>query len=57
MERKNKNLELKKSGSFCFYLCEFLSSKFNFLCFFLVFAVKFGSGLSGLGEDRQETTD
>jgi len=57
MERKNKNLELKKSGSFCFYLCEFLSSKFNFLCFFLVFAVKFGSGLSGLGENRQETTD
>jgi len=26
-----KNLELKKSGKFCFYLCEFLSSKFNLL--------------------------
>jgi cytosine/uracil/thiamine/allantoin permease len=25
------------------------SSKFNLLCFFLVFAVNFGSGLSGLG--------
>jgi len=25
MERKIKNLELKKSGNFCFYLCEFLS--------------------------------
>jgi hypothetical protein len=24
MERKIKNLELKKSGNFCFYLCEFL---------------------------------
>jgi len=40
MERKIKNLELKKSGNFCFYLCEFLaavsfvepSSKFNLLC-------------------------
>ena len=31
MERKIKNLELKKSGNFCFYLCEFLSSKFNLL--------------------------
>jgi len=56
MERKIKNLELKKSGNFCFYLCEFLpamssvesSSKFNLLCSFLVFAVNFGSGLSGL---------
>jgi hypothetical protein len=34
MERKFKNLELKKSGNYCFYLCEFLSSKFNLLCFF-----------------------
>jgi len=34
MERKIKNLELKKSGNYCFYLCEFLSSKFNLLCFF-----------------------
>ena len=42
MERKIKNLELKKSGNICFYLCEFLaavssvepSSKFNLLCFF-----------------------
>ena len=42
MERKIKNLELKKSGKFCFYLYEFLaavsfvepSSKFNLLCFF-----------------------
>ena len=42
MERKIKNLELKKSGNFCFYLYEFLpamssvesSSKFNLLCFF-----------------------
>jgi hypothetical protein len=49
MERKIKNLELKKSGNLCFYLCEFLSSKFNLLCSFLVFAVYFGSGLSGLG--------
>jgi len=40
--RKIKNLELKKSGKFCFYLCEFLgavsfvepSSKFNLLWFF-----------------------
>ena len=55
MERKIKNLELKKSGNFCFYLCEFLpamssvesTSKFNLLCF-LVFALNFGSGLSGL---------
>jgi len=47
MERKNKNLELKKLGKLCFYLCEFLSSKFNLLCFiFLVFAVNFGFGLS-----------
>ena len=30
MERKIKNLELKKSGNF-FYLCEFLSFKFNLL--------------------------
>ena len=29
MERKIKNLELKKSGNFC----EFLSSKFNRICF------------------------
>ena len=58
MERKIKNLELKKSGIFCFYLCEFLtavsfvepSSKFNLLCSFLVFAVNFGSGLSGLSK-------
>jgi hypothetical protein len=56
LARKIKNLELKKSGKF-FYLCEFLgavsfvepSSKFNLLCFFLVFTVNFGSGLSGLG--------
>ena len=34
MKRKIKNLELKKSGKFCFYLCEFLSSKFNFFVFF-----------------------
>jgi len=42
LEEKIKNLELKKSGNFCFYLCEFLaavsfvepSSKFNLLCFF-----------------------
>jgi len=55
MVRKFKNLELKKSGNICFYLCEFLaavsfvepSSKFSLL--FLVFAVNFGSGLSGLG--------
>ena len=47
MERKIKNLELKKSGNFCFYLYESLSSKFNLLCF-LVFALNFGSGLSGL---------
>ena len=33
MERKIKNLELKKSGKFCFYICEFLSSKFNLFCF------------------------
>ena len=32
-ERKIKNLELKKSGNFCFFLCEFLSSKYNLLCF------------------------
>jgi len=49
MESKIKNLELKKSGYVCFYLCEFLSFKFNLLCFFLVFAVNFGSGLSVLG--------
>jgi len=29
MARKINNLELKKSGKICFYLCEFLSSKFN----------------------------
>jgi len=42
MERKIKNLELKKSGNYCFYLCEFLSAvsfvessfKFNLLFFF-----------------------
>jgi len=42
MERKIKNLELKKSGKFRFYLYEFLpamssvesSYKFNLLCFF-----------------------
>jgi len=57
MERKNKNLELKKSGSFYFYLCEFLSamSQSNrvpnsiFFDSLLVFAVNLGSGLSGLG--------
>ena len=57
MERKIKNLELKKSGKFCFYLCEFLSamSQSNrvpnsiFFVSFLVFAVNIGSGLSGLG--------
>jgi hypothetical protein len=38
-----------KSGNVCFYLCEFLSSKFNLLLYFLVFAVTLGSGLSGLG--------
>jgi len=48
-ERKIKNLELKKSGNLCFYLCEFLSSKFNLLCFIFVFEVNFGPGLSGLG--------
>jgi len=45
MERRIKNLELKKSGNFCFYLCEFLpamssvesSSKLNLLCFFFSF--------------------
>ena len=45
MVRKFKNLELKKSGNICFYLCEFLaavsfvepSSKFNLLCFFFSF--------------------
>jgi len=26
MERKIKNLELKKSGNYCFYLCEFLAA-------------------------------
>jgi hypothetical protein len=53
MESKIKNLELKKSGIFCFYLCEFLSSKFNLLFVsFLVFAVNFGSGLSGLGNSE-----
>jgi len=30
-------------------LSEFLAAKFNLLCFFLVFAVNFGFGLSGLG--------
>jgi hypothetical protein len=34
MGRYIKNLELKKSGYFCFYFHEFLSSKFNLLCFF-----------------------
>jgi len=42
MERKLKNLELKKSGKYCFYRYEFLpamssvesTSKFNLLCFF-----------------------
>ena len=60
MERKNKNLELKKSGSFYFYLCEFLSAMIQsnrvpnsiFFDSFLVFAVNLGSGLSGLGEAR-----
>ena len=58
MERKIKNLELKKSGKFCFYLCEFLSamSQSNrvpnsiFFDSFLVFAVNLGSGLAGLVE-------
>jgi len=49
MERKIKNLELNKSGKLCFYLCDFLSSKFNLLCFFFSLWVNFGSGLSGLG--------
>jgi hypothetical protein len=55
--RKKLYLELKKSGNYCFYLCEFLSamSQSNrvpnsiFFVSFLVFAVNFGSGLSGLG--------
>jgi hypothetical protein len=34
MEREIKNLELMKSGQYCFSLCEFLSSKFNLLCLF-----------------------
>jgi len=34
MERKIKNPELKKSGKYCYYLYEFLSSKFNLLCFY-----------------------
>ena len=34
MERKIENLELKKLGNYYFNLCEFLSSKFNLLCFF-----------------------
>jgi len=38
IKRKIKNLELKKSGKFRFYLYEFLSSKSNLLCFLLVFA-------------------
>jgi len=46
MERKIVNLELKKSGNFCFYLCKF---QIQSALFFLVFAVNFGSGLSGLG--------
>jgi len=33
MERTIKNLELKKSGNLFFIICEFLSSKFNHLCF------------------------
>ena len=33
MERKIKNLELKKSGNICFYLSEFLAAKLNLLCF------------------------
>jgi len=33
-EGKIENLELKKSGNFSFYLCEFPSSKFNLFCFF-----------------------
>ena len=41
MESKIKNLELMKSGNLCFYLCEFLSSKFNLLCFIFVFEVNF----------------
>ena len=43
---------MKNRIFFNFYLCEFLSSKFNLLLFFLVFAVTLGSGLSGLGEGR-----
>jgi len=58
MERKIKNLELKKSGIICFYLCEFLAAvsfvelgvpNSIFFVSFLVFAVNFGHGLSGLG--------
>jgi len=57
MERKIKNLELMKSGKYCFSLCEFLSamSQSNrvpnsiFFVSFLVFAVNFGSSLAGLG--------
>ena len=52
MEGIIKNLELIKSGKYCFSLCEFLSSKFNLLCFYLVFAVNFGSGLAGLGKSK-----
>jgi hypothetical protein len=33
IRKKPGNLELKKSGKICCYLCEFLSSKFNLLCF------------------------
>jgi len=76
MERKIKNLELKKSGKFCFYLyasirkygdvwdlkntlhCSLSTSISSgsswlpnsiFFVSFLVFAVNFGFGLSGLG--------
>ena len=45
MERIIKNLKLKKSGNYCYYLYEFLpamnsvesSSKFNLPCFFFTF--------------------
>jgi len=46
MERKNENLELKKSGKYYFNLCEFLFQIQSSL-FFLAFAVNFYSGLSG----------
>jgi len=47
MERKLKIRNSRNQENF--FLCEFLRSKFNLFCFFLVFAVNFGSGLPGLG--------